>query len=101
MKKVEERMAEKKITFGLSDSARDFLIDKGFHPEYGARPLRRTIERFIEDPMAEQLLSNNIKSGSFLEMDLDKEGEKLSFHAIPSEAAEVDEQKTTSDSADE
>jgi len=51
--------------------------------------------------MAEQLLSNNIKSGSFLEMDLDKEGEKLSFHAIPSEAAEVDEQKTTSDSADE
>jgi ATP-dependent Clp protease ATP-binding subunit ClpC len=101
MKKVEERMAEKKITFGLSDSARDFLIDKGFNPEYGARPLRRTIERFIEDPMAEQLLSNNIKSGSFLEMDLDKEGEKLSFHAIPSEAAEVDEQKTTSDSADE
>ena len=101
MKKVEERMAEKKITFALSDKARDFLIDKGFHPEYGARPLRRTIERFIEDPMAEELLRNNIKSGSFLEMDLDKEGEKLSFHAIPSEAAEVEDQKATSDSADE
>jgi ATP-dependent Clp protease ATP-binding subunit ClpC len=101
MEKVEKRMAEKKITFALSDSARDFLINKGFHPEYGARPLRRAIERFIEDPMAEKLLRNNIKSGSFLEMDLDKEGEKLSFHAIPSEAADISEQKATSDSADD
>jgi len=101
MEKVEDRLAEKKIAFALSDSARDFLIDKGFHSEYGARPLRRAIERYIEDPMAEELLRNNVKSGSFLEMDLDKEGEKLSFHAIPSEAADIDEQKATSDSADD
>jgi ATP-dependent Clp protease ATP-binding subunit ClpC len=101
MKKVEARLAEKKIAFALSDSARDFLINKGFHSEYGARPLRRAIERYIEDPMAEELLRNNIKPGSFLEMDLDKEGEKLSFHAIPSEAADIDEQKATSDSADD
>jgi ATP-dependent Clp protease ATP-binding subunit ClpC len=101
MKKVEERLAEKKIAFALSDSARDFLIDKGFHSEYGARPLRRAIERYIEDPMAEELLRNKIKPGSFLEMDLDKEGEKLSFHAIPSEAADIDEQKATSDSPDD
>ena len=101
MKKVEDRLAEKKIAFALSDSARDFLINKGFHSEYGARPLRRAIERYIEDPMAEELLRNNIKPGSFLEMDLDKEGEKLSFHAIPSEAADIDEQKATSDSADD
>ena len=101
MKKVEDRLAEKKIAFALSDSARDFLINKGFHPEYGARPLRRAIERYIEDPMAEELLRNNIKSGSFLEMDLDKEGEKLSFHAIPSEAADISEEKATSDSADD
>jgi len=103
IKKVEERMAEKQITFALSDTARDFLINKGFHPEYGARPLRRTIERFIEDPMAEELLRNNIKSGSFLELDLDEDNEKLSFHAIPSEAAEVKlkSEKATSDSADE
>jgi ATP-dependent Clp protease ATP-binding subunit ClpC len=101
MKKVEARLAEKKIAFALSDSARDFLINKGFHSEYGARPLRRAIERYIEDPMAEELLRNNIKPGSFLEMDLDKEGEKLSFHAIPSEAAYIDENKATSDSADD
>jgi ATP-dependent Clp protease ATP-binding subunit ClpC len=101
MKKVEARLAEKKIAFALSDSARDFLINKGFHSEYGARPLRRAIERYIEDPMAEELLRNNIKPGSFLEMDLDKEGEKLSFHAIPSEAADIDEQKATSDSVDD
>jgi ATP-dependent Clp protease ATP-binding subunit ClpC len=101
MGKVEDRLAEKKIAFALSDSARDFLIDKGFHSEYGARPLRRAIERYIEDPMAEELLRSKIKPGSFLEMDLDKECEKLSFHAIPSEAADIDEQKATSDSADD
>jgi ATP-dependent Clp protease ATP-binding subunit ClpC len=99
--KVEERLAEKKLTFALSDSARDFLIEKGYNPEYGARPLRRTIERFIEDPMAEELLRNNIESGSFLEMDLDKDGEKLNFHAIPSKAADVEEQKATNGSVDE
>jgi ATP-dependent Clp protease ATP-binding subunit ClpC len=100
MAKVEQRMAEKRITFALSDEARDFLIDKGFHPEYGARPLRRTIERYIEDPMSEELLRNKIEAGSFLEMDLDKENEKLSFHAIPTKAADVNEEKVNG-SADE
>ena len=82
--KVEERMRLKKLVLHLSDKARNFLIEKGYHPQYGARPLRRTIERFIEDPLSEELLRGNLPENSLVEMDLDKDGEKLGFHAIPS-----------------
>ncbi len=81
--KVEERMASKKLVLHLSDKARDFLIDKGFNPQYGARPLRRCIERHIEDPLAEELLRGKLPENSLVEMDLDESGDKLSFHAIP------------------
>lgn len=86
--KVEERMATKKLVLHLSDKARDFLIDKGYNPQYGARPLRRCIERHIEDPLAEELLRGQLPENSLVEMDLDKDGESLSFHAIPSKPAE-------------
>jgi ATP-dependent Clp protease ATP-binding subunit ClpC len=86
--KVEERMRLKKLVLHLSDEARDFLIEKGYNPQYGARPLRRTIERFIEDPLAEELLRGDLPENSLVEMDLDKDGDKLSFHAIPSKAVE-------------
>ncbi|MCP4093013.1 MAG: ATP-dependent Clp protease ATP-binding subunit [Planctomycetes bacterium] len=95
--KVEERMRLKKLVLHLSDKARNFLIEKGYHPQYGARPLRRTIERFIEDPLAEELLRGNLPENSLVEMDLDKEGEKLSFHAIPSNALEEGPSDSTKD----
>ncbi|MDP7062580.1 MAG: ATP-dependent Clp protease ATP-binding subunit [Planctomycetota bacterium] len=88
LQKVEERMRLQKLVLHLSDSARNFLIEKGYHPQYGARPLRRTIERYIEDPLAEELLRGNLPENSLVEMDLDEENEKLSFHAIPSNALE-------------
>ena len=83
MEKVEARMRGKKLVLHLSDAARDFLIDKGHNPQYGARPLRRAIERFIEDPLAEELLRGDLPENSLVEMDLAEDGEKLSFHAIP------------------
>ena len=55
-KKVEERLAKKDIFISLDEKARSFLVDKGFQPEMGARPLRRTIEQYLEDPLAEKLL---------------------------------------------
>ena len=54
--KVKERLAVRGLTLELPDDVKNFLIDKGFEPEYGARPLRRTVERMIEDPLAEELL---------------------------------------------
>ncbi len=60
LRKVRARLAGKRIELHLTDKAREFLINKGFDPSYGARPLRRAIERHLEDPLAEELLRGNI-----------------------------------------
>ena len=54
--KVRKRLEKKQIFFHLDDKAKNFLVEKGFQPEMGARPLRRTIEQYLEDPLAETLL---------------------------------------------
>lgn len=63
VKKVLERLARKQISFNLDEKAKDFLVNKGFDPAMGARPLRRIIEQYLEDPLAEQLLLNPGKGG--------------------------------------
>ena len=100
MVKVEERMKAKKLVLHLSDKARDFLIDTGFNPQYGARPLRRCIERHVEDPLAEELLRGKLPENSLVEMDLDKNGKELCFHAIPSKVSE-EEPAPTADSKED
>jgi ATP-dependent Clp protease ATP-binding subunit ClpC len=54
--KLKNRLEKKQITLELDDAARDFLVDKGYLPEMGARPLRRVIEQYLEDPLAEKTL---------------------------------------------
>jgi len=56
--KLQGRLAKKKLIVTLDDAARDFLVEKGYLPEMGARPLRRVIEQYLEDPFAEKLLQN-------------------------------------------
>lgn len=56
--KLQARLAKKKIEVSLDDAAKDFLVEKGYLPEMGARPLRRVIEQYLEDPLAEKLLQN-------------------------------------------
>ena len=63
VKKVLARLARKQISFILDEKAKDFLVNKGFDPAMGARPLRRIIEQYLEDPLAEQLLLNPGKGG--------------------------------------
>ena len=57
-KKLQNRLSKKNITISLDDTARSFLVDKGYVPEMGARPLRRVIEQYLEDPLAEKLLQH-------------------------------------------
>ncbi|MCI0635812.1 MAG: Flp pilus assembly complex ATPase component TadA, partial [Actinobacteria bacterium] len=59
--RVKSRLNEKAISIELTDQAKEFLIEKGFNPDFGARPLRRAIEQFLEDPLAEELLRGNFK----------------------------------------
>lgn len=56
--KLQQRLNKKEVYLVLDDKAKEFLVDKGFQPEMGARPLRRTIEQYLEDPLAEKLLSH-------------------------------------------
>ena len=81
--KVVGRIGAKAIKVVLSQSAVEFLIDKGYDPTYGARPMRRAVEKFLEDPLAEELLRGNIKAGDTLEV----QGavEKLDFKVIQPE----------------
>jgi len=77
--KVVDRIKTKDIHLHLDPSAIEFLIEKGFDPTYGARPMRRAVERYLEDPMAEELLRATIKPGDQIEVKQD--GEKLSFQS--------------------
>jgi ATP-dependent Clp protease ATP-binding subunit ClpC len=75
--KVAARLGEKDIHIEITDAARDFLAKEGFDPHYGARPLRRAIQRIVEDGLSEEILSGNIKLGDNVVADL--EGEKLAL----------------------
>jgi ATP-dependent Clp protease ATP-binding subunit ClpC len=61
--KVLGRLKSKRITLTLDDSAREFLIKEGYDPQYGARPMRRAVEKHIEDPLAEALLGGDVREG--------------------------------------
>lgn len=66
---LRKRLAEQEMTINVSDEAKDQLVKDGYDPAYGARPLRRTIQRSIEDPLAEALLSGQYKAGDEIKVD--------------------------------
>ena len=57
LKRIRESLAERELTMNLTEDAADFLVEKGWDPAMGARPLRRAIQRYIEDPLADEVLS--------------------------------------------
>jgi ATP-dependent Clp protease ATP-binding subunit ClpC len=63
IKKVEVRLKGKRLELHLDDKAKDYLVEKGYDPQYGARPMRRAVERFMEDPLAEEILKGNLHDG--------------------------------------
>ncbi|MFN3476993.1 MAG: biotin/lipoyl-containing protein, partial [Candidatus Methylomirabilales bacterium] len=64
LSRVQEELKEKRITLQVEESAKEFLVEKGYNPNYGARPLRRAIQRYLEDPLAEEFLKGMITEGS-------------------------------------
>ncbi len=75
--KVIQRIKAKDIHLILEESAKEFVIEKGYDPQYGARPMRRAVERYLEDPLAEELLRGNIKTHENIHVKRD--GDKLAF----------------------
>ena len=78
--KVTKRVRQKDIHVALDTAAHEFLIEKGYDPTYGARPMRRAVEKFLEDPLAEELLRGGIKAGDTLQVTA--AGQKLAFHVV-------------------
>ncbi len=61
LEKVTQRLSEQELTLKVTDGAKDFLVEKGFDPQFGARPLRRAIQKYLEDPLAQEILAKKIK----------------------------------------
>lgn len=96
--KVAKRLATKQLALRLDEDATEFLIEKGYDPAYGARPLRRAVERYLEDPLAEDILRGTFKDAQLIVAGSD--GEKLFFEARDKDDTPTDEQETTADSAE-
>jgi ATP-dependent Clp protease ATP-binding subunit ClpB len=63
LKRLEKLLADRKITLDFDTDALNWLADKGYDPAYGARPLKRVIQRFVQDPVAEKILQGDIRDG--------------------------------------
>jgi ATP-dependent Clp protease ATP-binding subunit ClpC len=90
--KLVKRLKQKDITLTLTAEARDFLSTKGFDPAYGARPMRRAVERFLEDSLAEALLRGEVKPGDTVNVVKKSDAEALAFDSsspAPQEEQEV------------
>lgn len=79
LRNVANRLKERELNFDFSQECKDFLIDKGYDEKYGARPLRRAIERYLEDSLAEAILSGEIKPGEVIKVSVDKDANGLKF----------------------
>jgi ATP-dependent Clp protease ATP-binding subunit ClpB len=74
IKRLAKLLEERKITIALDAKARDWLADKGYDPAYGARPLKRAIQKAVQDPLAELILSGKVKDGEHVAISADKKG---------------------------
>jgi ATP-dependent Clp protease ATP-binding subunit ClpC len=90
LKRLREQMAHHEVTIELTEEAKELLVDKGYDPAMGARPLRRAIQRFIEDPLADYVLGRQLEPGSTIlvarKMNEDGEpGDEVDITFIPGE----------------
>src|SRR5690606_12030011 len=79
LRKVNDRLADRAMSVRLTTAAKKYLADKGFDPDYGARPLRRLITNMVEDRLSDVILAGDVKLGSTVEIDYDPEADDLTF----------------------
>ena len=81
-----KRLADLGYTLTLSDQAKDFIADKGYDPQFGARPLKRAIQKYLEDELAELILSSALQPGNEVIVDYDKEADKITTAVVTIDA---------------
>jgi len=87
---VAKRLADKGISFSLTKEAREFLAQKGYNPAFGARPLRRAIQKYLEDPLAEEILGGQFAGDCEVLIDR-KDEESLRFTINPTQKSSVED----------
>jgi ATP-dependent Clp protease ATP-binding subunit ClpB len=85
MRRLQKLLEERKITIALAPSAREWLAEKGWDPAYGARPLKRVIQKSVQDPLAEMILAGSVKDGEKVDISAGKQG--LTFNGKLAQAA--------------
>jgi ATP-dependent Clp protease ATP-binding subunit ClpC len=83
LKDLHKRLGDEELHITLTDSAISFLVDRGYDENFGARPLRRAIQRYIEDPLSEKILMGEFAAGDEIMVDIATQGEMLDFQ-VPS-----------------
>ncbi len=91
MKGVLKRLNNLGFSLELSPEVKEFLADKGYDSQFGARPLHRAIQKYLEDPLAEEILGLNIKNGDTLTANLDKENSKITFTIAHAEVVDSED----------
>jgi ATP-dependent Clp protease ATP-binding subunit ClpA len=92
MKEVQERLSDHDLIVELTPAARDWLANVGYDPNFGARPLKRALQKHVESPLSVSLLSGEFSDGDKIVVDVDEAGEKLVFRSaaesIPAQQAQ-------------
>ena len=86
---LEKRLQDKDMAIELTPPAKALLAERGYDPTLGARPLRRTIQREIEDPLSEKMLFGDLNPGSIVVVDVEGEGDERTFSFTPTPKAEL------------
>lgn len=92
LSKLYSRIEDLGYKLSLSTEAKDFIVDKGFDKQYGARPLKRAIQKYIEDPLAEEIVNAKLKSGDHVEMNISENKEDLIVTIIKEDSVSKTEQ---------
>ena len=82
LKDVQRRLGDEELTLRLTPAATDFLVDHGYDEHYGARPLKRAIQKYVEDPLSEKILVGEFARGDEIEVDVAPDKERLAFRAL-------------------
>jgi ATP-dependent Clp protease ATP-binding subunit ClpC len=82
LKDVQKRLGEEELTLRLTPAATDFLVERGYDEHYGARPLKRAIQKYVEDPLSEKILVGEFARGDEIEVDVAPDKARLAFRAL-------------------
>ena len=86
--KVMRLLAERKVRIELTPAARERLVRDGYDPAYGARPLRRTVQRLVQDPLAMRILDGSVLPGDLVRVDIDPNSDSMRFEQVEQTAAQ-------------